>query len=191
MIQNIHSLPDRLLFRLRHTIISAHLRTQWLRICGAKIGKRTLVPNVFVTWPNQVKIGNHCILEPDIFFKFDGIWSPGPSILIDDGVFIGRGCEFNIRKRISVGQGSAIASGCKFIDHEHDISGARIDEAEGLEREIIIGKNVLIGVNSIVLIGVSIGDSSVIGAGSVVTKSVPAFEIWAGVPARRLGIKKH
>ena len=51
---------------------------------------------------------------------------------------------------------------------------------------ISVGSFVFIGVNSIVMPGVSIGDRSVIGAGSIVTKDVPAGEVWAGIPARRL-----
>ena len=61
-------------------------------------------------------------MEDDIFFKFDGIWQPGPSIIVGDGVFIGRGCEFNIRQRIDIGNDSLIASGCKFIDRDHGIA---------------------------------------------------------------------
>ena len=40
-----------------------------------------------------------------------------------------------------------------------------------------------------VLAGVSIGDGAIVGAGAVVTKSVPAGEIWAGVPAKKIGVR--
>ena len=184
------SLPHKLLFRVRYTVfsgLSARLRTLWLRICGMKVAKHTLVPKISVTWPHQVKIGSNCSLEPDIFFKFDGIWSLGPSIIIGDNVFVGRGCEFNVRKRITIGQGSAIASGCKFIDHDHGITGVRIDESPGAAAEINIGDYVWLGCNVIVLKGVSIGSSAVVGAGAVVTKSIPASEIWTGIPAHKIG----
>lgn len=50
-------------------------------------------------------------------------------------------------------------------------------------RDTIIGKNVFIGCNALVLKGVHIGDNAVIGAGSVVTKDVPANCVAAGNPA--------
>ncbi len=50
--------------------------------------------------------------------------------------------------------------------------------------DVIIGKRVFVGANSIILKGVTIGDNAVIGAGSVVTKSVPANAIAAGNPCR-------
>ncbi|HEY5040991.1 MAG TPA: acyltransferase [Verrucomicrobiae bacterium] len=188
---NAHSLAARMLFRLRHGSISAHVRTAWLRFCGAKIGKHTLVPKIFITWPHQVQIGNNCILEPDIFFKFDGIWCSGPSIIIGDDVFIGRGCEFNIKSQIKIGSNSLIASGAKFIDHDHGtLSKALVRIQPGVESAIEIGSDCWIGVNAVVLKGVNIGDGAVIGAGAVVSKSVPAYEIWAGVPARKIGHRK-
>ena len=49
---------------------------------------------------------------------------------------------------------------------------------------IVLGKRVWIGSNSTILQGVTIGDNAVIGAGSVVTKDIPAGCIAAGVPAR-------
>ena len=48
---------------------------------------------------------------------------------------------------------------------------------------VIIENDVFIGAHCIILKGVTIGEGSIIGAGSVVTKSVPAGEIWAGNPA--------
>ena len=47
-----------------------------------------------------------------------------------------------------------------------------------------IENNVFIGANSMILKGVKIGDRSIIGAGSVVTKNVPSDQIWAGNPAK-------
>jgi acetyltransferase-like isoleucine patch superfamily enzyme len=185
-LNKFHSLRDRLLFRLRHRSLWSHFYISWLRLCGVKVGKNTIIPRVSITWPHQLQIGSNCTLEPDIFFKFDGIWRPGPSIIIGNNVFIGRGCEFNIIKGIMVGQGCAIASGCKFIDHDHGITGQQIDETRGAEGEIEIGDFVWLGCNVVVLRGVSIGSSAVVGAGAVVTKSIPAGEIWAGMPAQKV-----
>lgn len=52
--------------------------------------------------------------------------------------------------------------------------------------KVLIGDGCFIGANVTVLPGVSIGEESIIGAGSVVTKDVPAREVWAGNPARKL-----
>jgi len=54
------------------------------------------------------------------------------------------------------------------------------------DKDIIIGENVWIGMNSIILKGVMIGDNSIIGAGSVVTKDIEKNSIYAGNPARKI-----
>ena len=53
--------------------------------------------------------------------------------------------------------------------------------------EVVIGNGVWVGANCVILKGVHIGDGAVVAAGAVVTKDVPAHEVWAGVPARRQG----
>ncbi len=53
---------------------------------------------------------------------------------------------------------------------------------------VTVGDNVWIGAGSILLAGCSVGPNSVVAAGSVVTKAVPANEIWAGVPAKKLRV---
>jgi acetyltransferase-like isoleucine patch superfamily enzyme len=60
----------------------------------------------------------------------------------------------------------------------------------GIEKEIVIGSNVWIGCNVVVLKGVGIGNSAVVAAGAVVTKSIPPYEIWGGVPAKKLFLHK-
>ena len=57
-------------------------------------------------------------------------------------------------------------------------------------RKILIGWNLFIGVRVMVLPGVKIGENAIIGAQSVVTKDVPANDIFAGNPARKIGVRK-
>lgn len=70
----------------------------------------------------------------------------------------------------------------------HD-GGSWIHRREGKYKDvvrfdkIVVGNNVFIGMNSIIMPGVHICNNVVIGAGSVVTKNVPANEVWAGNPA--------
>ncbi|MFA5983156.1 MAG: acyltransferase [Methylococcaceae bacterium] len=153
-----------------------------------KIGNKTSIPKIWVTWPHQVTIGHDCKLEHGIYFHYDGIYQAGSSIKMGNHCYIGNNCEFNIRAAISIGDHCLIASGCKFIDHDHNISGTgALANGDGIQMEIEIKNNAWLGANAIVLKGVTIGEGAVIAAGAVVTKSVPDNEIWAGVPAKKVG----
>lgn len=180
---------QKICYRLRALLqIRPFLRRVWWLSQGAHFGTGTRIPTILVTWPHQICVGAGCKLEEDIFFKFDGVWSEGPSIIIGDNVFIGRGCEFNIRQRIEIGRDSLIASGCKFIDHDHGFAlGKPMNAQPGLEAPIVLEEDVWLGVNVVVLKGVTIGKGAIVAAGAVVTKSVGTNEIWAGVPACKIG----
>ena len=183
---------QKICFRLRYQFaFRPLLRKLWWQAQGARFGAETSVPRLAMTWPHQVRVGAGCVLEEDIFFKYDGYWQPGPSILIGDRVFVGKGCEFNIRKRIEIGRDCLIASGCKFIDHDHEMTmgGGPMRGLSCPEAAITLEEDAWLGVNVVVLKGVTIGRGAVVGAGAVVTKSIPAYEIWAGIPARRLGTR--
>jgi acetyltransferase-like isoleucine patch superfamily enzyme len=166
------------------------VRNLYYRILGMKLYQNTYLPNIFVTWPHKVSIGKNCRLEHHIYFKHDGIWSSGHSIVIGDNIFIGSGCEFNIKERITIGNNSLIASGCRFIDHDHGLQKYQLMRSqEGVIKEIKIGNDVWLGCNVIVLKGVEIGEGAVVASGAVVTKSIPPYEIWGGIPAKKIGVR--
>jgi acetyltransferase-like isoleucine patch superfamily enzyme len=187
MKQKIHQFF--FIFRYRYFIgLMRSARKLWFSLQGMKTGAGTQLPSILVNWPHQVKIGNDCRLEHHICFKYDGIWQPGPGIIIGNRNFIGNNCEFNIKKSIQIGDDNLIASGCRFIDHDHGIEPGKLMKDQACtEASIIIGNDVWIGANAIILKGVTIEDGAIIAAGAVVNRLVQANEIWAGVPAKKIG----
>ena len=180
---------QKICFRIRQSVeLKSYFRRLWWQLQGAQFGRGTKIPLLFINWPHQVKIGEKCKLEPEICFKYDGIWKSGPSIIIGNRNFIGRRCEFNIRRGIYIGNNCLIASGCKFIDHDHQTAiGERMNAQPGIEEPITLEEEVWLGANVIVLKGVTIGRGAIVAAGAVVTKNIAANEIWGGVPARKIG----
>ena len=156
-----------------------------------KVGQDTTLGRLWVTWPHAVAIGPHCNVEHDVYFKVDGPYSEAVRINIGRDVFVGTAVEFNIKERIVVGDMALIASGCRFIDHDHgtDCSSA-IREQPCSCAAIELGPDCWLGVNVVVMKGVRIGEGAIVGAGAVVTKSIPPHEIWAGVPAKKIGIRE-
>ena len=182
------------LFYFRKAIknVKNKIRLFRLLLLGVEIGKNIHLNDMpYFTWYNRVKLGDNVSLEKNIYFKYVGFWENKKSICIGDNSFIGRGVEFNISKSITIGDNCLIASGCKFIDHDHGLKlGGLMRLQRGSEKEIILGDDVWLGVNVIVLKGVTISDGVVIGSGSVVTKNIPANEIWGGVPAKKIAERK-
>ena len=159
-----------------------------LRLQGATIGANTFIgSNIATYWPHKLQIGSNCLLEEGVFFKYDGIYSVGKAITIGERCFIGRFTEFNIKLNINIGNDCLIASNTKFVDHDHGMNRADIMSVQDCDSQAIsIGNDVWIGANVVLLKGVTIGDGAVVAAGSVVTKSIPEFEVWGGVPARKI-----
>src|SRR3989344_3573444 len=70
-----------------------------------------------------------------------------------------------------------IGGGCKVYSY------STIDDKQG---PIVMKRGACLGANSVLLPGVTIGENSIVGALSLVTKDIPPNEVWGGVPARRL-----
>lgn len=110
----------------------------------------------------------------------------GFNIRLGPGVFLNFGCVILDVTEVSIGEGTQIGPAVQIYAADHPRDGET--RRAGLEfgRPVRIGRNAWIGGGAIILPGVTIGDDSVIGAGSVVTRDVPAGSTVAGNPARPL-----
>lgn len=110
----------------------------------------------------------------------------GYNIRVGNGCFLNYGCIFLDVVGIEVGDLTQIGPGVQVYaaDHPRDAATRR----SGLEfgRPVKIGANVWIGGGALIMPGITIGDDAVIGAGSVVTRDVPAGAMVAGNPARMM-----
>jgi acetyltransferase-like isoleucine patch superfamily enzyme len=97
----------------------------------------------------------------------------GTSIYCTNSIFIGKYCNFG---------GNTSIWDTDF--HPLNYEERRKNSDDTSTKPIIIGDDVFVGANTIILKGVTIGDRVIIGAGSVVTKNIPANQIWAGNPAK-------
>ena len=132
---------------------------------------------------NKTKSNSIGLIQPCVF----NVATAGSTIKIGNNVGIS-GSTINATTTIEIGNNVLIGSGCLITDTDsHPIDWkVRIDERNENTRKapIKICDNVFIGARSIILKGVTIGENSIIGAGSVVSKNVPANCIACGNPAK-------
>ena len=99
---------------------------------------------------------------------------------------LGQECTISAYKRVRIGEQCVIADRAMFIDFDHGVVEVeRPIRAQGIyTRDVEVGSNVWIGYGACILRGVRVGDNSIVGTNSVVTKDVPANAVVAGIPAR-------
>ncbi|XQS16972.1 acyltransferase [Citrobacter telavivensis] len=148
----------------------------------------------------SLSIGNKCILLNDNIFE-----SSEGFVSIGNNTFINSGTKLISRSSISIGDNVTIAWGCMIYDHDShsiDYRERMNDQNQQLQdwrsgsfianknwktvnsKPIVIGNNVWLGFDVVVLKGVTIGDGAIIGARSVVTRDIPAWCVAVGNPAR-------
>ncbi len=107
---------------------------------------------------------------------------------IGDGTWIGQQCMFHAAGGLRIGRNVGIAPGVRILTSQHADPGRDLPLARGdLETaKVVIEDDANIGWGALILPGVTIGRGSLVGAGSVVTRSVEPYAVVAGVPARML-----
>lgn len=130
---------------------------------------------------NGVKIGNKSVIHMGCrFFSLN-------NIVIGKDTIIGYKAFLDGRDKISIGDHVDIASEVMIYNSEHKINDPKFEaENEAVE----IGDYVFIGPRAIILPGVKIGKGAIVAAGCVVTKDVPEYSIYAGVPGKVIGERK-
>ena len=101
-------------------------------------------------------------------------------VKIGKNVIVMNGCLMMAAGGITIGDETQIAANVQLISNNHDLNDRNVITCKPIK----IGRRVWIGAGATILPGVTIGDNSIVGAGSVVTKDVPADIIVAGNPAR-------
>jgi galactoside O-acetyltransferase len=129
-------------------------------------------------------VGNDFLIEQPFYCDY------GYNVEVGENLFINYNCVILDEAKVTFGDNIFIGPGCGFYTAEHPLPVAQRNEGLEYAYPITVGNNVWIGAQVVVLSGVNIGENTVIGAGSVVTKDVPANVIAAGNPCRVLRRKK-
>ena len=139
------------------------------------------------------KARNRAIIASKRLGRVDPTASVHPSshvardLAADAYVFIGRHCD--IAPQVTIGRYTMLASNVAIVGDDHNWNEPRVPmqfSGRPDQHATTVGADVWLGHGVIVMRGVTIGDGTIIAAGAVVTKDVPPYQVWAGVPARYL-----
>lgn len=148
---------------------------------------------IYLTGGKYITIGDnfHCDhrLRLDAIDSYnDQVFSP--SIIIGNNVTIQKDCHIGAIDKITIGDNVLMGSKIFISDHSHGDTSQSSILLPPLDRPLVskgpinIENNVWIGEGAVILSGITIGENSIIGANSVVTKSIPKNSVAAGNPAR-------
>ena len=145
------------------TFIPFHaVRQMFLRAAGMRIGRRVgMLRGAKVIRPDQIEVGNHCIIGFDCFLGGEG--------------------------RLFIGNNVNIASFSVLLGGGHDINDPAFPS---VRRPTIIEDYAWVATRVTITGGVRIGRGAVVGAGAVVTRDVAPYAVVAGVPARVIGERR-
>lgn len=140
--------------------------------CSDKDKKKEIIKKLFR------KTGEHFCIEPSFYCDY------GYNIEIGEGFYSNHNLVILDWAKVKIGRDVMFGPNCGIYTVGHPLEAS--EREKHLAAPIIIGDNVWLGGNVIVLAGVTIGDNAVIGAGSVVTKDIPSNTLAVGNPCRVL-----
>ncbi|NKG22734.1 acyltransferase [Paeniglutamicibacter terrestris] len=170
---------ERKTTELEAELIELRPSKSWKRPAAATVGSRPRIHPTVVMIASEAKpivIGENVQIRR-------GAEIVGP-------VSIGSGSSFNrdayIRANVHIGKNCNIGAFCRFISDTHEVGTSDRRAGAGSFPEILIGDGSWIGAGSTILGGVTVGESCIIAAGSLVIKDIPANTMVGGVPAKKI-----
>ena len=143
------------------------LKSMFLRLVGAKVGKRVVY--------------------------YSGVWvSTGKNLKLGDDVDVAKGVYITTKGGVSIGDRVLIGYRTQILSANHTVPEklGRIFDAGHDCKPVVIENDVWIGANCVICPGVNIGEGAIVGAGSVVTHDVEAFSVVGGVPGKIIKRRK-
>lgn len=166
-------------------VVITKVKIFWLRIRGYDIDFSVCLRGTntfFQSTKNSIKVGKESVIGPNVKLSsgFGGL------IVVKNRVGIFDYTIIDIHSRLEIGANTLISPFCYITDYDHVLRDKNMSIIkQGYKTSPIkIGKSVWLGAKVIVLKGITIGDNTVIGAGSVVTKDIPSDCVAVGNPAR-------
>jgi len=173
----------------------AHLLTRFVWLKLRYRGRLQTDGICFICPRVQLEIGRDATLRV-------GRWAwigHGSKIRVHEGeveigakTVMGQECTISAFQHVSIGRECILADRVMLIDFDHGVTEVdRPIRLQGIyKRDVRVGHNVWIGYGACLLRGVSVGDNSVIGTNSVVTKQVPENAVVGGVPANVIRMRE-
>lgn len=150
-----------------------YFNSTMLKLCKKKFyhfgSEAEFRPGAYAIGCSFISIGNRVVIRPETMLFGQSVESMEISIDIEDDVMIGSGVHIYVNNH-------------RFDNHSIPL----INQGYYPTKKVILKRGCWIGANAIILPGVTIGENSVIGAGSIVTKSIPKGVVAAGNPAKIL-----
>jgi acetyltransferase-like isoleucine patch superfamily enzyme len=165
---------------------SLGVRTAFAR-CGVRtrIGRRAKLVG-----PHLIHIGADVVLGEDAWLNAkDDLGTHAPTLVIEDGTYIGRFVQINAWRHVSIGRQVLIGDRVFISDADHNYRGGQQPiKAQGdrFVGEVKLLDGCWIGTGAAILPGVTIGRNAVVAANSVVTIDVPDRTVVGGIPARQI-----
>lgn len=128
-----------------------------------------------LVYGEKVTFGKHATFRKNFNISIEG----SGEVIIGDNCFFNNDCSLNALERIVIGDDTIFGESVKIYDHNHRFMefNKKIMSQGYNKAAVIIGKDCWIGSNVVILKGVTIGDNSIIGAGSIITKNIPEGSI--------------
>jgi acetyltransferase-like isoleucine patch superfamily enzyme len=149
----------------------------------------TIIPPFRYANPGLMSIGNYVTIHGNSWIQVVGPveGQTQPKLTVEDSVCIGMNATISVCDKIEIQRNVFLARNVYISDHGHEFRDPTMPiSKQGISepKRVCIGADTWLGQNSVVLPGVKIGKHCVIGANSVVNRTIPDFSVAVGAPAR-------
>jgi acetyltransferase-like isoleucine patch superfamily enzyme len=153
---------------------------EYANIYASRVDKQSLK---MILIKNGAKIGSNCDIESGQTFHNCQNYN---KLIIGDNCHIGKNCFFDLMETIQIKDNVTVSMECKFLTHM-DLGASELKGKYPTDQQPIrIQSNSYIGAAAVILMGCQVGEHSMVAAGSLVHKNIPANQVFGGVPARSI-----